>query len=980
MLQKFSFKVLGLAGILSASSLLAQPVSTPTTNKPKSKAPYETVANDPLKTRIYTLSNGMKVYMSVYKDAPRIQTYIAVKAGSKNDPKDATGLAHYLEHMVFKGTDKYGTKDFAKEEPLIKKIEELYEVYRKTKDEAERKKIYHQIDSVSGEAAKYAIANEYDKMTSALGCSGTNAFTSFEQTVYVNEIPSNQLDNWLTLEAERYRKPVLRLFHTELEAVYEEKNRGLDNDGTKVFEALLSGLFKNHNYGLQTTIGTIDHLKNPSLKEINKYYNTYYVPNNMAICISGDFNPDEAIKTIEAKFGSMKPKPVPPYKFLPEKPILSPIVKEVLGPSEENVMFAFRHGGVGTKDADLAKMLSLVLTNGKAGLIDLNLNQSQKVIGGECFSYVLKDYGILGFYGQSKEGQKLEEVKDLMLAELEKVKKGEFPDYLMGAIISDLKLQQTKSFEQNNSRAMEMVGAFVTNQSWQAKVDEIARLSKITKQQLMAFAKKSFNNNYCVVYKRIGEDKNVQKVEKPQITPVSVNREDQSPFLKSIVEANYKPIEPAFIDYEKDIAKFTIKSNIPVLYYKNSENSTFDMYYVFDMGSNNDKVLPIAIEYLPFLGTAELSSKQVQEEFYKLGCSFNVFNSADQVYVSLSGLSENADKAIDLFENLLNNPKADDEALENLIADKLKEREDAKLNKGVILRQGLVSYAKFGPKNSFTNILSETELKSLKPEELIAKIKGLESYEHRVLYYGTKSEEELKTSLNKSHIVPATLKPVPAVTEFPELETGNNVYVIDYDMKQVEIVMMAKGKAFDPKEASTIGLYNEYFGGSMSSVVFQELRESRALAYSVSSMYRQPAKQGKSYYLNSYIGSQADKLPEAMKGMNELLNDMPKSDVMFNAAKDAMISSLRTERVTKADILFNYENAKKLGLSQDLRRDLFANVPALSFDDIKKFQEQNIKGKSFTVCVLGKKENLDVKTLEKYGKVTYLTLKDVFGY
>ncbi|MEI8137279.1 MAG: insulinase family protein, partial [Bacteroidota bacterium] len=233
---------------------------------------YEYALNDPLKTRIYTLKNGMKVYLSVYRDAPRIQTFIAVKAGSKNDPADATGLAHYLEHMVFKGTNVYGTKDFKKEEAEIKKIENLYEDYRQTKDETKRKTIYHKIDSISGVAAKYAIANEYDKMLATIGASGTNAFTSFDQTVYVNDIPSNQIDTWLKIEAERFRKPVLRLFHTELEAVYEEKNRGLDNDGNKVYEALFEGLFKNHTYGTQTTIGTIEHLKNPSMVEINKFY------------------------------------------------------------------------------------------------------------------------------------------------------------------------------------------------------------------------------------------------------------------------------------------------------------------------------------------------------------------------------------------------------------------------------------------------------------------------------------------------------------------------------------------------------------------------------------------------------------------------------------------------------------------------------------------------------------------------------------
>src|SRR5690554_2813599 len=262
---------------------------------------YQYVENDPSGARFYTLKNGLTVILSPSKKEPRIQTYIAVKAGSKTDPATHTGLAHYLEHMLFKGTDKYGSLDWEKEKPLLDKIESLYEEYNSTTDESERKLIYQEIDRVSGQAAKYAIANEYDKIMSGMGAQGTNAFTSVEQTVYTEDIPSNVVDKFLTVQAERFRNPVLRLFHTELEAVYEEKNRSLDSDGSKVFEEMFAQLFPNNNYGKQTTIGTIEHLKNPSLVEIRKYYENYYVPNNMAIIMAGDFNPDDVIKSVAEK-------------------------------------------------------------------------------------------------------------------------------------------------------------------------------------------------------------------------------------------------------------------------------------------------------------------------------------------------------------------------------------------------------------------------------------------------------------------------------------------------------------------------------------------------------------------------------------------------------------------------------------------------------------------------------------------------------
>ncbi|MEO5983882.1 MAG: pitrilysin family protein, partial [Ferruginibacter sp.] len=331
---------------------------------------YKYVTNDPAKARFYILKNGLSVILSPTPKDPRIQSYIAVKAGGKTDPSSHTGLAHYLEHMVFKGTDKYGSLDWVKEKPELDKIEKLYEKYNQTTDIAERKMIYHQIDSVSGVASKYSIANEYDKMMSAMGAQGTNAFTSFEQTVYTDDVPSAALDKYLAVQAERFRNPQMRIFHTELEAVYEEKNRGLDNDGRKVNERLFAELFKNHNYGKQTVIGTIEHLKNPSLVEIRKYYETYYVPNNMAVIMSGDFNPDEVIKKIDKAFAYMKSKPVTKYTFLPEAPITQPIFSEVVGPDAENVVIGFRLPGNKSKDVLLAQLAGQVLTNGKAGLMD----------------------------------------------------------------------------------------------------------------------------------------------------------------------------------------------------------------------------------------------------------------------------------------------------------------------------------------------------------------------------------------------------------------------------------------------------------------------------------------------------------------------------------------------------------------------------------------------------------------------------------
>jgi predicted Zn-dependent peptidase len=942
---------------------------------------YDTVAGDPMHVRIYTLDNGLKVYTTVYKNAPRIQTAIAVKTGSKNDPHDNTGLSHYLEHMMFKGTDKYGSLDYTREKPLLDKIDSLFEVYRAIKDTVLRKATYHIIDSISGEAAKWAIANEYDKMMSAIGAKGTNAFTSVEQTVYINDIPSNQLETWLSVEGERFRNPVFRIFHTELEAVYEEKNMSLDNDDEKAWDSLSSGIFQKHPYGTQTTIGTIEHLKNPSLKTLHAYYNMKYVPNNMAVCISGDFDPDEAIKLVDAKFGALPRKEVAAFIPPVEDAIKKPIVKEAFGPNAESVMFAFRLGGANSEDANKLTLMDMILANSTAGLIDLNLNQAQKVLSAGSYADIMKDYSMHVFYGNPKEGQKLEEVKDLLLAQIDSVKKGKFPDWLIPAIISDFKLQQIKKEESNMSRDFEMVDAFVNDSPWKDEVGKIDEMSKITKQQIIDFANKYYTDNYVVVYKRTGVDKMEKKVSKPAITPVSLNRDAQSAFLTDILARVPKEINPVYVDYEKDIKKLKVDNNIEVYYNENKENKTFTMYYIFDMGSNNDKKMALAIDYLEYLGTSTMTAAQVQQEFYKTGCSFSVNSSDDEVWVSLSGLSENFTKGIKLFENLLTDAKADQTALNDMTDNILKQRADNKLSKDEILWSGLYNYGKYGKVNPYTNILSKKELKALKADELITKIKALDSYQHYIMYYGTHSTDSLTALLNKYHKVPATLTPIPAETKFDELPTTENkVYAVDYEMKQVEIVMMSKSEKYDKANVPAIRMFNEYFGSGMNSVVFQELRESKALAYSAYAGYSTPGRLDRSNYIFSFIGTQNDKLPEAMKSMFEVINNMPESEKSFAAAKEAIIQKIRTERITKTNILFSYYNAKKLGLTYDIRKDVFEKVPDMKIADLLAFQQKYLKDKKYTILVVGKKKDLDLKTLAKYGKVEFLKLEDIFGY
>ncbi len=940
---------------------------------------YKYVTNDPTQSRFYTLKNGLTVILSPTPKQPRIQTFIAVKAGSKTDPATHTGLAHYLEHLMFKGTDKYGSLDWTKEKPLLDQIDDLYEQYNSTKDEAKRKEIYKEIDKTSGEAAKFAIANEYDKMMAMMGAQGTNAFTSFEQTVYTEDIPSSAADKFLAVQAERFRNPVFRIFHTELEAVYEEKNRGLDNDSRKVFEAMFAALFPNNNYGKQTTLGTVEHLKNPSLKEIRKYFNTYYVPNNIGIIFSGDFNPDQMIGKIDKSFSYLQPKTIPAYTFSPEKPITAPVVKEVFGPTPESIMIGFRFPGATTEDAQLLNLVGEILTNGKAGLFDLNLTKKQKMLSAGAFAYTLQDYSTLILQGNPIKGQSLDQVRALMLGEISKLKKGEFDNELITSIVNNLKKSMLEENQNYSSRANNLMDAFTTGIDWSTRVSMADKLSKITKKQIVDFANKYLSDNYVIVYKRQGEDKNIVKVDKPPITPVEVNREAQSPFLSSVANIPSNNVVPQWTDYKKDIER-SKSGPLDVLSVQNKENSIFRIYYRYNMGSWNSKLLPVAAEYLQFLGTDKRSAEQFSKEFYKLAASFSIKTSNDVTTVSISGLQENFASTIKLYEELINNCKPDEAALKGLKERLKKSRENAKLNKAAIL-QGLVNYAQYGAKNPFNNVLSDAELDALTAQQLVDMLHNLGSYEHTVLYYGPKTGQQLAAELKPLHAVPASFKAFPASQVFTKIKQDKNeVLFADYDMVQAEIEWVANSTSYNASATPTIELFNNYFGGGMSTIVFQTIRESKALAYSTYAFYNTPPKKDGTYTMTAYVGTQADKLNDAVGAMNELLTNLPESEKVFLVGKENIRKSLETERVTDDDILFSYFSAQQKGLDYDIRKNVYESVNNMTFADLRSFFDKELKNKPYTYCIVASEKRVKEDDLKKYGEFKKLSLQEIFGY
>ena len=943
---------------------------------------YTTVPGDMMKTRIYTLDNGLRVYLSVNQEKPRIQTYIAVRTGSKNDPAETTGLAHYLEHLMFKGTKLFGTTNAEAEAPLLADIEQRYEAYRKLTDAEARKQAYHEIDSVSQLAAQYFIPNEYDKLMAAIGAEGTNAFTSNDVTCYTEDIPSNEIENWAKIQSDRFQNMIIRGFHTELEAVYEEYNMYLTDDGDKLWSAMGKLLTPTHPYGTQTTIGTQEHLKNPSITNIKNYFKHWYVPNNVAVCMAGDFDMDKTIAIIDKYFGQWKPgadvrQPV----FPAQRPLTAPKDTTVIGQQAEQVVVGWLAKKAADAQCDTLDVISSMLTNGKAGLIDINLNQQMKIQGAQSFLEDQQDHSAFLLIGMPKPGQSLKEVRTLMLGEIEHLKQGRFSDDLLPSIVNNMELERQRALDNNQWRVRQMMSSFIDGTTWEHQIQRMDRISKMTKEQIVAFANRFFTNGYATVFKTQGVDTLQKKIDKPAITPIPANRDKVSQFVKDIQNAHVEPIQPRFVDFSKDLTVTQTKKKLPLLYKQNTENDLFTLVFRYEFGQQDDNRYDIAADYLDYVGTDKYTAAQVKQEFYKMACNYSVTVNPDNLNISLTGLQSQMPKALELLEHVLRNAKADKDSYDQYVGLVLKSRDDAKKDQRTNF-QYLVGYATYGPHNTYRDMMSEEQLRQADPQQLLALLANLPNLKHTVLYYGKLTPDELSKVLGATHKTAKKLADVPQGKPYVRQQaTSNEILIAPYDAKNIYMVMYHnEGRDWNSEQEAVVDLFNEYYGGGMNGIVFQELREARGLAYSASAYYVTPSKKGDKEFYQTSIITQNDKMMDAVNQFHVILNEMPASENAFQIAKDALTKQLASQRTTKFSVINDYLVAKRRGIDYDMNEKVYNALPAMKLQDIVGFEKQHMADKAYRYIILGDEKELDMKALEKIGPIKRLSIKEIFGY
>jgi predicted Zn-dependent peptidase len=775
---------------------------------------------------------------------------------------------------------------------------------------------------------------------------------------------------------------VIRGFHTELEAVYEEYNIYLTDDGDKLWKAMGEKLTPTHPYGTQTTIGTQEHLKNPSITNIKNYFRKWYVPNNVAICMAGDFDMDKTIAIIDQYFGGWKPGADVAQPVFPEqKPLTAPVDTVVVGQQAENVWVGWLAKKASDLQCDTLDVIGYMLNNGKAGIFDINLSQQMKVLSAQAGLQDEQDYSSFLLMGKPKPEQSLEEVRDLMLAEIENLKKGNFSDDLLPSVINNMKLNYQKSLESNQWRARQFMNAFIDGISWEQKIGKLDRVSKMTKEQIVAFANRFFSAGYATIYKKTGVDSTQKKIDKPAITPIQANRDQMSAFVKEIQESQVEPIHPKFVDFKKDLVIGETKNKLPLYYKQNTENDLFTIVFRYEFGQQDDNRYDIAAGYLDYVGTDKLSAAEVKQKFYNLACNYSVNVHADNLNISLSGLQSQMPEALALLESVVRNAKADKESYDQYVGLILKSREDAKTDQRSNFAR-LVSYATFGEHNAQRDMMSEEQLRQADPQQLLSLIANLPNLKHSVLYYGKLSPEELSDVLGKAHPTPQALADVPKGKPYVRQEAKTNeIWIAPYDAKNIYLMMYHnESRDWHPEQEAVVDLFNEYYGGGMNGIVFQEMREARGLAYSAAAYYITPSKKDEKEYCQTYIITQNDKMMDAVNQFHVILNDMPASETAFQIAKDAVTKQLASMRVTKSGVINAYLMAKRLGIDYDQNERVYNALPGINLQTIVDFEKAQMANKAYRYIILGDEKELDMEALGKIGPIKRLTTEEIFGY
>ena len=931
-----------------------------------------------LNVNTYQLYNGLTVVLNQDTTTTQIFGAVLCKAGAKNEFPDATGMAHYLEHMLFKGTDQMGTWNYEKEKVHLDSINLLYELLAQTEEPGDKESLQSQINEQSVKATQYAVQSDFDKLLTGIGGDNVNAFTTPDMTFYYNSFPPQQIEKWLDLYVERFRNPVFRTFQSELEAVYEEKNRAMDDFENRLIEEMNKLLFPNLPYGQWTTLGHIEHLKKPSLTKMYDFYERFYVPENLVLILTGNFNDEEIKPLIQEKFSVLEKKEVYQSEF-PELERVDGIevTKKRLTPVKVGLM-GFQTVPFGHKDRIALDVCEYILYNeGETGLIN-QLHLENKMMYAVSFSY---NYDLAGsyllIYVPKILTQSFKKAESFLEEKLEILKSGSFSDELFLSAKNEIYKDFQKGLESSESRAILIAEAYNRGSDWNETLQYPEKVNAVTKEDIVTVANRYFGENRVKLLSRTGFPKKV-KLEKPPFQTVKGDQSKTSPYSEKFANIDSKEVSPKYIDFDQDITRHVLEGGHKIYASKNPVNDLFQLNFFFKGGSLLDNELDLATTYMNYVGTNENTLTEVKQKFSTIGCSYYFECHSNFISVSLEGKEENLGQALKLLHSIMSetqvNPKGHDILYSEI-------KTDRKLEKGYkrLMGQMLLDKARYGTNSEYLKRKPLKDIKGVEPQDWINTFKSaIAGKQADIMYSGMLDAIQVGKFIDQNISLNREPEAVPyKIKDRIQYDKTNFIVVNDKKSVQNQINFYVEGEPLDKDQYAQKLAFNEYFGYGLNSIVFQEIREFRALAYSSYFAYVEAPIPQKNGYLYGYIGCQADKTNEALDVMLGLLKNIPEQEEKFLSVKEGLKLKSSTSYPSFRELPEEIWDYERKGYEKDPLEYSQQSIDKLELDQVVSFYKETLGGKPITITIYGDLSKVDLEELKKMGPVTELKIKDI---
>ena len=478
-----------------------------------------------LDVKEYVLKNGLKLLMLEKHDVPIVCVRINYKVGSVDERPGITGVSHLFEHMMFKGTKIFGTRDYNAEKPLLDKEEELVMKISAEKgvgDAADKKKIVSlekELEEVRKKLRDMVVKDETFSLYLRHGASGLNASTSTDGTYYYCDLPANKLELWAFIESDRMKNLVLREFYSERDVVMEERRLRTENSPFgALIEQLNAVTFIAHPYRWPT-IGWRSDVQNITKSETSEYFKKYYAPNNAVIIMVGDFNPNDATKLVEKYFGDIPGQPAPPKVKTVEPEQKGERRVEIEFESNPYIAISYHIPEIGHSDLYALDVVSSLLSEGRTSRLYKSLIEGKHIaVMAHAYDDIGKYPNTFTFIAAPRAPHTAAEIESAIYEEIEKLKNTPTSNWELQKIKNQLEASFIQDLNSASGLASE-IGYFEVLSDWRYINTFMDKLAQVTAEDVMRVTKKYLTKSNRTVAVLVKKENNKTKEAKENEKP-----------------------------------------------------------------------------------------------------------------------------------------------------------------------------------------------------------------------------------------------------------------------------------------------------------------------------------------------------------------------------------------------------------------------------------------------------------------------------